>query len=551
VNNYLTSLVALLTFFISTHSGAAEQLLHTPDKLDRNVRDCRKENLSLKELSKRGLIDTGNWHDSSWDNPFLIEIDDQVDLNNDGVCEIRTINKTASDASGNLFSYYQKTNGTYKKLFSIFGTEVSFLEERNGYSQVQYNWKQITDTIDKNFFSTLLTFNGEKYQRLETHKITTPDYNKVFDKRTKSKLARGTPALAPQVINDSIVLELYDQFTSYIFTPPYHKPSRDMSLDGADLWVAQEGGLLKFRTDQGTWLAYGKKQGFLADGIEDIGIFDHSIFASTYRRKINKEKGNEYRGDHRNLRLDPERGVWQDADLRCTPNRIEQYDDLLIYACDNGIWIYEPETGNQKPLTPENSALIHSNVKDFMIAGDELLTVGPGKGIASGVWAGGGISILKLPDGQGRHFGVEEGLANSFCSGVATTPGKIWVALYKTERGLNVYDLEHDRWQLLKLSSNGIKLGGEKLMGIGKHLVIARYGALVFLNTETLEAREFTERDGLPAHIISDLVVGRDSLWVLMYSFKYDREKKRQNPDKAGLVRFELNRLPFPTPRTN
>lgn len=554
MKRHFTVLLVLVAILVTTNSYATEQPFSFPGKLNRDVRDCQKENLTLKELTQKGLIDIGNW-------PFTTVIDDQVDLNNDGVCEIRIKNKTGPGKGGTGLSYYQKTDGVYKKIISIYGFNVSFLEEENGYAQVLYHYEKYDETLGRNvFLPVLLNFNGEQYKRIKTPRNTTPKYNvegdaaqvhplKVVDKRTEPKPANSVPAPPPQVINDSIVLELYDQLTSYVFNPPYNKKPLDISLDESDLWVAQEGGLLRFSIDQGTWLAYGKEQGFPADGSGEIGFFDHTVFASTYFKKIAEKGGYQYRGDLSNVSLDPVRGIWQDVDLRCSPNKIEQYGDFLIYGCGNGLWIYEPKTGNQKHLTPENSALIHRDVRDFVIDGNELITVGPGRAIRSGLWEGGGISVLELPSGQGRHFGVEEGLGNSFCSGVATTPGKIWVALYKTERGLNVYDREQDRWQLLKYSTNGIQLGGEKLLGIGKHLVITRFGTLVFLNTETLEAKKFTGRDGFPGHNLVDLAVGQDSLWVLMYSFLYDSETKKELPKRAGLVRFKLDRLPFPPSR--
>jgi tetratricopeptide (TPR) repeat protein len=356
----------------------------------------------------------------------------------------------------------------------------------------------------------------------------------------------GQGGAAGNISAGAISLKTYDQFEVYDFQPPYRQQPYDLQLDGSDIWIAREGGLLRFRADRQSWSSYGKEEGFPADLSRRIGVFDHTVIASTYLRHFNEKKGYEYIADQRNYRFYPEKNLWRDIDLSCYPKQIDQYEDRIILACGDGIRTFDPVSGEKTGFTPQNSALIHKDVAGFMIEGSELITVGMGKKVNTR-WRGGGVSLLELPDGKGRHFGVETGLADSYCYKVTTTPGKIWVAHYKTERGLSVYDRRFGNWKAIRESRNGIPLGGVAVQGVGDNLVIGQQGGLVFLNTKTMEAKIFKEADGLPGYIVQNLALGQDALWVLMYGYGHDYVKKKSTTRVAGLVKFKLDRLPFPS----
>jgi hypothetical protein len=149
-------------------------------------------------------------------------------------------------------------------------------------------------------------------------------------------------------------------------------------------------------------------------------------------------------------------------------------------------------------------------------------------------WSGGGVSRYSPDTDRWVHYSTEHGVVHAYSSAIAVGPDDVWVAHFEEERGLSRYDRRTDRWEKVARSANGLEVGGVALALDGDVLWIGQQRALVRLDTRTRKATEWTEMDGLPGYIVSDLVVGPEHLWATVFGYGSGDVKYRS----SGVVRF-------------
>lgn len=154
---------------------------------------------------------------------------------------------------------------------------------------------------------------------------------------------------------------------------------------------------------------------------------------------------------------------------------------------------------------------------------------------------GGGLFHKSAVD-RWTHFDTADGLASDYCSDVVADANEVWVGHWHEERGLS-RRRGQQRWQAVTRSANGLDIGGVDLALDSRYLWIAQQGGLVRLERETLLAKIFEKSDGIPGHVVSDVIIGRNHVWATAYS--YD-SRSPNNISSAGIVRLDRGIAPAP-----
>lgn len=203
-----------------------------------------------------------------------------------------------------------------------------------------------------------------------------------------------------------------------------------------------------------------------------------------------------------------------------------------LLASNLGVTIHELATGHTRSLKKGNSDLMDPEVSAIYPDGDRLWVGSRGTDAGPNAdgdsqFEGGGVSELHIVTGKGQQYGVADGLVNSYVSDLAVNADTVWAAHWNESRGLSVLARDSSEWQPLVESVNGIKLGGVRLMLDRKHLWIGQQQGLVRLNTRTLYADHYTQKQGLPGYIVTGIAHDDDRVWIS--ALKYTRGVKRMS----------------------
>lgn len=336
--------------------------------------------------------------------------------------------------------------------------------------------------------------------------------------------------LSPRDVSSFIEVQEHDRFTTFLFTGDLSN-TQILDLGAASdetLWIATSKGILRFDLPS-RWRLFGVNADIPGERVDTIAAGPLWVAAD-----LSHETRPGYSLSSGTYVLDPEKESWK----KISGSAWDLYRDgsLLWVGTDRGVEAHDLKTEEVFRFTKENSGLRNNEVHAIQRAGDVVWFGSLGDYVqATKDFAGGGVSRLDLTTRKWSVFTRREGLARDYSCAIAADQKEVWVAHWDNEFGLSRYDSEAQKWDIVKLSKNGVPLGGVVLAMEPDYLWIGQQSGLIRLHRVSGHAVRFTELDGLPGYIISGIVLTQDAVWATVYAYG------QSNIRSSGVIRISRN----------
>jgi WD40 repeat protein len=334
----------------------------------------------------------------------------------------------------------------------------------------------------------------------------------------------------PKDVTGMIRIEERPDFTVYRLTGKL-SDTQLFKLDVAKeaIWIGTDKGLLKHEPRTGRWTLYGRNTGIPGELIYEPKVIKGGIAVNLANRT-----GPGTVASAGLYLFNPEEESWS----RLTNSGWDLHWDgkNLWNGTGNGVQLRHIESGKDIHYDRKNSGLIHNVVHDIEVSNQSVWFATLGDYIKEkDDFDGGGVSRLDLTTGEWDSYSIGDGLARSYCCDLTLDNREVWVAHWHENRGLSVMDLKTRRWTKILKSVNGVDVGGVHLAIDGGALWIGQQRGVVKLDRATRQAVHYTDREGLPGHIVGGITVGRDAVWATAYTYT------GQNRYASGIIKFKRN----------
>jgi len=300
-------------------------------------------------------------------------------------------------------------------------------------------------------------------------------------------------------------------FTTYALQTPLLPEARllRMAHRKGSIWFASDSGLIRFDKASEQWYLYDKRSGLPGDTVHDLVVTaDNRLLLKIYDRSAPHQLINA-----RHFWFDVESGRFRAGTVTTEQAR----------------------TGGD--YTVENSDILSNTIFNVLHYDNRVWITSATMDRDTQAWSG-GVSALTPATGRGRQYTVRDGLAHPYCYDIAASENNsVWVTHWEPGRGLSILDNQSRRWKRLGTSRNGVALGGVHIVAVDHYILIGQQRALVIYDRQTGLAFELDESRGLPGHIVSDITVDDDFVWVSAYT--YGREGSIQ----GGLMKIARSEL--------
>ncbi len=336
----------------------------------------------------------------------------------------------------------------------------------------------------------------------------------------------GLPAEDPLLdenITHLVRVQEWEAFVTYVFVGELLETKiLDIAADDDLVWMATDRGVIRHDPADGSFALYGNNTGIPGAYVSNIALmggrlavqlgsfgFPNSVMGlGTFLFDPNEKTWKLFQLGGGELMWDGER-LWREIDaIDPVSKEIERFPVGEGGLLDGSVSAVER----------------HGDVVFFALRGHYIQEKED--------FEGGGVSRLKLSTGEWRSYRRADGLARDYSAALSVEAEEVWVVHWEEEMGISRLDRLRDRWTSLRQSANHIELGGTNVESDDGTVFIGQQGGLVVLDENTLRAKAYRERDGLPGYIVSALALGRDFVWAGAYSYGNPRIRS------SGLVRL-------------
>lgn len=278
--------------------------------------------------------------------------------------------------------------------------------------------------------------------------------------------------------------------------------------------VGTSRGLLIFDRSNEQWRLYDRRHGIPGDRVYHLGFTDDGQVLM----EVLDHDGPHSVKDVGVFRFDLKTN--KAVDIHNIKGNVFRIESGYVTNYSRGLNLLELSTGRMRAFDKANSDLQQTDFGTALLEGDRLWVSHYGGTNYKGEPYGGGVTNLHVVTGKGKHYSVEDGLGDKYVGDLAVNRDSVWATHGQEKKGLSVLDRYSDKWTHIKKSNNNLDIGGVTIFLNGEYLWVGQQRGLLRLNTRTMNADRYTERDGLAGYIVSSLVKEGDRLWVASYAYR-------------------------------